>query len=635
MKWNNIFKKTVKGFGYAVIAVLVIMSSVVMMICSWAKNTFDVSLNAIINTLLSPLKGTSSDTVIPAVKYCLPVVILVAVVCVCFILWDRKYGSIKTFFAATGVSIFCLIGSLIYVQNSYDILGYYEYKNQETSFYKDHYISPGDVVIHAPEEPRNLLLIYLESMETSYADVEKGGLQEVNYIPNATKLAEENISFSNNEKLGGLYAVNGAKWTMGSLFTSASALPFAIPVGTNDMEGESLFASGVYTLGEYLEEQGYVQEFLCGSDAVFAGRRTFFEQHGDYEIFDIYTAREKGYIPEDYYVWWGFEDSVLYKIAKDELLRLDAMEQPFNLTLLTVDAHHIGGYVCDLCGNEYEDVTANVITCADKQFSDFIEWCESQEFYENTTIVAVGDHTRMDTHLVEGVSADDRTLYNCFINSACEEPVNDKNRLASMIDMYPTILAAMGYKIEGNKIGMGVNLFSEESTILERYGVKEMNEEFIKRSTYYVEQFAPELAYLVGDEESSICTVWFYGDEYNADKYVSEGLAEPDSIFSWVEGKVMPVKVPIEEELDEVRITIHVMGTMRNEYCGIVRNGKVLWDGHIQKSGVIVCDIPVENGFCEFEFRVPEAAAPCTYSKSEETREISLKLTYMTVQPCD
>lgn len=36
----------------------------------------------------------------------------------------------------------------------------------------------------------------MESMESSYADQEDGGIMDDNYIPNLTKLAKENINFS-------------------------------------------------------------------------------------------------------------------------------------------------------------------------------------------------------------------------------------------------------------------------------------------------------------------------------------------------------------------------------------------------------------------------------------------------------
>lgn len=600
------------------------------MVCKWAKGTFNVGLNAIINTLCSPLKGTSSDTVLPAVKYCLPVVLAVFVVCVIYIIWDSRKGSAIARIIVTVFSVVSIVAALLYVQTSYDVLGYVTTKKQETSFYKENYIAPYEVVIEKPESQRNLIFIYMESMETTYADVENGGKQEVNYMPNCTQLAYENISFSNEDKQGGLYPIEGATWTMGSLFTSSSGLPFAFPVDKNEMEGESQFASGVYTLGDFLEEQGYIQEFLCGSDATFAGRRTFFEQHGNYEIFDLFTAREKNYIAQDYFKWWGFEDKILYEIAKDELLRLSAEEAPFNLTMLTVDAHHIGGYLCDLCGDEHDDKTANVISCADRQLADFIAWCKEQDFYENTTIVIVGDHPRMDTCLVEGENFYERTLYNCFINVACEEPITTSYRQASMLDMFPTILAGLGYHIEGNRLGLGVNLFSTEPTVLEQYGYEEVNKEFTKSSTYYVERFAPELSYLLADTEEAYFTIYLEEEQYNATDYIKEGISECEGDFSWFNADQMIVSMPITEEVDKVHITIYVMGTARSIPFKVEQAEKVIYEGAIASAGVIEFDAAVSEGVCEFRFRIP-------YDELEEKYEIedprTLKLTHIIAEP--
>jgi phosphoglycerol transferase len=44
-------------------------------------------------------------------------------------------------------------------------------------------------------EKKNLVYIYLESMETTYASTDVGGFQDVNFIPNLTNLAFQNISF--------------------------------------------------------------------------------------------------------------------------------------------------------------------------------------------------------------------------------------------------------------------------------------------------------------------------------------------------------------------------------------------------------------------------------------------------------
>ena len=51
--------------------------------------------------------------------------------------------------------------------------------------------------------------------------------------------------------------------------------------------------------------------------------------------------------------------------------------------------------------------------------------------------------------------------------------------------MYPTTLAAMGIEIEGNRIGLGTNLFSDKKTLAEELSIKYINKEFEKRSNYY------------------------------------------------------------------------------------------------------------------------------------------------------
>ena len=77
-----------------------------------------------------------------------------------------------------------------------------------------------------------------------------------------------------------------------------------------------------------------------------------------------------------------------------------------------------------------------------------------------------------------------RTPYNCIINSVTSSQ-NTKNRLFNVIDMYPTILASIGATIDNNKLGIGTNLFSNQQTILEKYGLDYINNELFKTDVYY------------------------------------------------------------------------------------------------------------------------------------------------------
>jgi len=158
--------------------------------------------------------------------------------------------------------------------------------------------------------------------------------------------------------------------------------------------------------------------------------------------------------------------------------------------MLTVDTHHIGGYKCQYCGDAYEENYENVISCSSRQVAAFVQWLQQQSFYENTTVIVTGDHCSMDKgyfnrNVEEGYS---RHIYNCFINSAVT-PSWTTNRQFCSLDMFPTTLAAMGCTIDGNRLGLGTNLFSKVPTLMERRGYGPFASELSNRSEYYSDHF--------------------------------------------------------------------------------------------------------------------------------------------------
>ncbi len=397
----------------------------------------------------------------------------------------------KTVYTVCAVLFF--VFTVLFVQAKLDFVGYFATRFSSTKIYEEYYVDPDDVEIKADGDERNLIYIYLESLETTYASEDVGGHQKYNLIPNLTRLAlyEDNISFSDDDRLGGYHNTNGSGWTIGSMFTSSSGVPFNFPVEKNSMNLYEAFAPGLTVLGDILEENGYTQMFMCGSKANFGGRKEFYEQHGNYTIFDLTYARKNGYLPEDYWNdWWGFEDYILYDFAKEQLLELAESGSPFNFTMLTVDTHMTEGFVCDLCQTQYKSKAANVVDCADRQLGEFIEWVKAQDFYENTTVVIIGDHPRMDTYLVNGIEYYERTAYNCFMNTGREVTDEVKNnRIFTSMDLFPTVLSAMGFEIEGNRLGLGTDMFSGEQTLAEQIGYDYLNNEVAKYSEYYNKNF--------------------------------------------------------------------------------------------------------------------------------------------------
>ena len=469
----------------------------------WYKITFNVKFNDFLFTLLSPLAGTGVSTVIDVLMFSVLPGLGALVLYVIFIRLTRSGKPIHLLLRKIGavtVSI-SLVLSLVFGIYALRIPEYLAHYGEKTLIYDEKYVDPSSVAITDYDgNARNLIYIYLESFETTYASEEEGGAQKgVNYMPYLTEFAKDYISFSDGEGLGGFRSVTGTSWTMGALLGTTAGIPFSLEIfgarGQNRQGKDGSFLNGLTTLGDILAEKGYRNSFLIGSDIAFAGTDSYVTVHGGYDIFDIHTAREKGYIPKNYHNgFWGFEDMYLYRIAKDQLRELSTSGEPFNFTMMTIDAHHTGGYTCELCSNQYSGRTANVIACCDRQLYEFVKWCQAQDFYKDTTIVITGDHPRMDNTLVKDVPFYERTIYNCILNAAVDTPVSDKNRVFTSLDMFPTTLAAMGFEIEGNRLGLGTNLFSDLPTLCEEMGEGEVgynlfDEEVKKTSDYYKNNF--------------------------------------------------------------------------------------------------------------------------------------------------
>ena len=359
----------------------------------------------------------------------------------------------------------------------------------ESEFIEDHYVDPNLAQLNFPDEKRNLVYIFLESMENTFGETEAGGPIYDNFIPELTQLAQENVNFSHDDGLGGALTFSGTTWTAAAMVTQTSGINVQVPLDAEYFGGEHGYMPGVVSLGELLEREGYNQTLLVGSDAEFGGRDAYFTEHGNYNIVDMNTLKDRGWLPMDYRVWWGFEDAKLFAAAKLELSALAAQGEPFNFTLLTCDTHFPDGYRCQECQNEYPERYPTVMRCSSRMVCDFVEWIQEQPFYENTTIVISGDHMTMDPDFMEGANEDYvRTIYNCIINPAVE-PVNEKNREFGTFDMFPTTLAAMGVQIEGDRLGLGTNLFSDKQTLCEMYGFEALDWELQKKSEFYEDRF--------------------------------------------------------------------------------------------------------------------------------------------------
>ena len=381
------------------------------------------------------------------------------------------------------IIIIAIVAILMFFSKKYNLTNFIQSQFVTSSFIEDNYVNPATVKIDFPDKKKNLIYIYIESMEATYVDKASGGILDYNLIPNLKRLAEEEVNFSNNDNVGGFMQTIGTNWTIAGMVAQTSGLPlkFSTDSSNYDVKNDS-FLNGITSLGDILKNNGYKNYLYLGSEVEFAGRDKYFAQHGQYEVFDYNIAKETGKIPSDYKVWWGFEDKKLYEFSKEKLLEISKKDEPFNFTILTVDNHPTGGYLDETCDAPYNSNIENVIKCSDEMAIEFVNWLKKQGFYDDTTIIITGDHANMDSSFIS--SGDDRYVYDVILNSSVE-PVKEKNRKAISFDMFPTTLASMGVKIDGDKLGLGTNLFSNQNTLAEKYGIDKINEELEKKSSFY------------------------------------------------------------------------------------------------------------------------------------------------------
>ena len=470
-----IIKKVLTVSGTVLTIILTVLATILCFSIQWMFDTWNnLTMDELVYHLTAPLDGTNEGMIMEYLNTCVaPTLLVLVLILILFIAWRKK----KKYYVVMGVGMIASLAvSTIVVRSAWtklDAGSYVKAQGEYSDFIDDYYVDPAEVEITFPEKKRNLIFIFLESMETTYADTENGGAFEENVIPELTKLAQENEDFSGEEdKLNGGYSMPGTTWTIGAMFAHTSGLPLSVSINGNNMDTQDSFFPSAITLGDVLEREGYSQTLMIGSDATFGGRRLYFTEHGNYDIVDYNYAIQSGMIPEDYKVWWGYEDQKLFSFAKEKLLELSSQDTPFNLTLLTVDTHFEDGYLCEVCPDVYgDDQYSNVMACSSYQVDDFVKWVQEQDFYDNTTIVIVGDHPTMDNDYCDDV--DDnyvRNVYTTYINSASEVQTNVERNYTTF-DTFPTTLAAIGANIDGNRLGLGTNLFSTAQTLTERLGV--------------------------------------------------------------------------------------------------------------------------------------------------------------------
>lgn len=342
-------------------------------------------------------------------------------------------------FLRTKLLIILSVVLLLLPVYEFKILSYFYYKNTTTNFFEKNYVKP----IITKEKKNNLIIVYLESFEEHFA--------EEDISPFLAKLKKENISFRGFSQLPSTFLTIFAQY--------ASMCGVMIRQNMNEYTN---FAPNIECIPDLLKANGYNTMYLKAADVNFSRANYFAEQHS-FDVIKGYLQMEKqaSKISSDYLgnEFIGFKDRVLFELAKDEIGKL---KEPFFVTITTLDMHLLPGFFFDPdCERKFGDLR-DVAACTSNSLEDFVEWLKKQTYWENTTLVILGDHK------INSINLSKTNPLNVFVNSKIS--TDNLNRKFTTYDFAPTIMEAMGYDID--EFGIGRSLFSSEETMLEQEGEK-------------------------------------------------------------------------------------------------------------------------------------------------------------------
>lgn len=455
----------------------------------WALNTFPLrDANVVMLTLQEPFDDFAYSMIKQYLATTIPQALIITAVLTIFLYalfsnTKKRLIFIGAYFAAT-IALFI---SDIPVSEYIHILKNEPEKSASYSkFFVENYVNPDSVKITAPEQKRNLILIYLESMETTFSDKAHGGNQDTNLIPEITQLAQQNINFGKNKNhIGGGVDSYGSGATFAAMLSRSLGIPFVVNYDKTPI------LHHYKSLYKILNENGYRQIFFQGNPGCFKEFRNLVTDHKMDEIYgpdDLIERMNLGI--EDYMVKQGgknVQDKESFKFAKQIL---DTLSEPFSLTFFTIDTHSPHGLYDPDCikandENNKDDLLKASARCVSRELNKFLDSLKSKPFYQNTSIVIFGDHLFMGTRLVKDFP--NRKWIDIFINSS-KKPTSEENRAFSDIDMFPTILSSMNFDIERNRLGFGTDLFSDKKTLVESIGLNNLNVKLGKMSSHLIHE---------------------------------------------------------------------------------------------------------------------------------------------------
>lgn len=356
-------------------------------------------------------------------------------------------------------------------------LGSYEYliPNKNHRLLNIQNDMPPVKILARPANPKNVIHIYLESVERTYAKV-PSAKTAYRYFHD---IEQRGVTFTN---VGQVY---GTDYTASGLVASQCGVPL-LSNGMNDLKNKiwqnkekafesDKFMSDVTCLGDVLKSQGYNLSYINGSDLRVFSKGEIFSSHGYDRVFGINSLANAESEPRQNV--WGLDDEFLFEKAKSEIDHLKDLGKPFVLTMLTLSTHGPDAVLDATCDNTKinDSLIPAAIECTANHVNDLINFLEERGLMQDTIIILQSDHLAMRNTLANELGGYPEASRKNLFTILGSDYAGHYDKAGSAVDIFPTILEILGFKIADSTAHFGRSLISSKPTLVQSLGLETLS----------------------------------------------------------------------------------------------------------------------------------------------------------------
>ncbi|WP_159022637.1 LTA synthase family protein [Formosa sp. L2A11] len=302
--------------------------------------------------------------------------------------------------------------------------------------------------IHKSIKP-NVIFICVESLSSDFLS-EFGNKR--NITPILDSLANNSLFFQN------LYAT-GTRTVRGM-----EAITLSIPPTPGRSIVKRKDNQGLFTIGEVFKEKGYERNFFYGGDGYFDNMNTYFGGNG-FNIVDrgrgflldktIKTTRTN--IEDDEVTFenaWGVCDMDLYNKVLNEADKVYATGKPFFDFVMTTSNHKPYTYPEGEIDIPSGTGRNGAVKYTDYAIGQFIKKSQQKSWFKNTVFVIMSDHCASSAGRWE-LDVKNYHIPALIFNLPNQQP-EKVNKLASQIDVFPTLFSVLHWDYKSNLFGKNI-----------------------------------------------------------------------------------------------------------------------------------------------------------------------------------